>query len=104
MCRQEYLFELTSPAEWLYNADTVTESDPQTLAKQCVRAALLNHLDGRNPYTSDIVSVTPKHFRHRECRPTHLRHRECHTYTSDNVSVAPHTSAIVSVTPTPQTS
>ena len=55
---QEYLFELTSPAEWLYNADTVTESDPQTLAKQCVRAALLNHLDGRNPYTSDIVSVT----------------------------------------------
>ena len=44
---------------WLYNADTVTESDPQTLAKQCVRAALLNHLDGRNPYTSDIVSVIP---------------------------------------------
>ena len=58
-CPHEYLFELTSPADWLYNADTVTESDPQTLAKQCVRAALLNHLDGRNPYTSDIVSVTP---------------------------------------------
>ena len=54
---QEFLFDCTKPADWLYNSDTVTDASPKALAVQYARAALLNHLQARSPYVTDIVSA-----------------------------------------------